>query len=450
MIGEKEAKKLCNEVMQRMGDEAAEVFLSVDDQYLTRFANNYIHQNVAERNTTLTVKAVLGKRSGVATTNRMDSEALDEVVARAKSNAQASPENPDHPGLAGPEEYQLVRAFDEETAACSPQERAEAVGEVCRLAKEKGFNASGAFSTGTSEVVIANTEGVFAYHISTAADFSTVVMEIDGDASGWAHRSGWRASDVPVAELGAEAVRKTEMGKGPRNIDPGEYTVVLDHYATQDMLSSMNFYGMGAQAVQEGRSWMVGRMGEQALSPSVSIWDDGLSPDGAPFPFDFEGVPKQRVDIVKEGVVIGPVYDRSTAHKEEGQSSTGHGLPPSFRFFGPIALNLFMATGDATVEEMIESTERGLYITRFWYTRLVHPPECVVTGMTRDGVYMIEDGKITFPIKNLRWTQSYVEALSGVEAVGKDAYLMMSDFGGISTSAPAVKLKSFNFTGSTV
>lgn len=449
MIGEKEAKRLCKDVLGRMGDDSGEVFLSVADSYLTRFATNYIHQNVAERNFTLTVKAVLGKRSGSATTNRLDAEALDEVVARAKASAKVSPENPDHPGLTEKAEYQLVQAFDEVTAAFSSQDRAEAVGEVCRLAKEKGLNAYGAFSTGTSEVVYANSGDVFAYHVATKADFSTVVMESEGDASGWARRSGWRVEDVPVANLGSEAVAKTEMGKEPRKTEPGEYTVVLDPYATRDLINSLNFYGMGAQAVQEGRSWMVNRMGEQAFSPAVNIWDDGLDPKGTPLPFDYEGVLKQRVDIVKDGVVIGPVYDRAAAHKE-GKASTGHGLPPLLRYYGPIAINLFMAPGEATVEEMIQSTQRGLYITRFWYTRLVHAPDCVVTGMTRDGAYMIEQGKITYPVKNLRFTQSYIDALAGVEAVGKDAHLLTSDYGGISLRVPALKLKSFKFTGTTV
>jgi predicted Zn-dependent protease len=211
-------------------------------------------------------------------------------------------------------------------------------------------------------------------------------------------------------------------------IDHGEYTVVLDPYVTQDLMSGLNFYGMGAQSVQEGRSWMIDRMGKQAMSPQVSIWDDALDPNGTPIPFDFEGTPKRRVDLVKEGVVIGPVYDRTTAYKEN-KTSTGHALPPTFRFFGPVATNLFMAPGEMGVDEMISSTERGLYITRFWYTRLVHPADCVVTGMTRDGVFMIEDGEITFPVKNLRFTQSYVDALAGV---------------------PALKLRNFNFTGSTV
>jgi PmbA protein len=224
---------------------------------------------------------------------------------------------------------------------------------------------------------------------------------------------------------------------------------VLEHYVTEDLVGSLNFSGMSAQAVNEGRSWMNDRIGQQLMSPQVSIWDDGLDVRGAPLPFDFEGVPKQRVDIVRQGTVVGPVYDRYTGAKM-GKPSTGHAPPINFRGFGPLALNLFMATGDQSVQEMVSSTKKGLYINRFWYTRIVHPRECVMTGMTRDGVFMIEDGELTFPVKNLRFTMSYVKALVNVEAVGKEAHLIVGEFGGISSHIPALKVNDFTFTGSTV
>jgi predicted Zn-dependent protease len=448
MLGQDKAKAICENVLRRVGGALAEVSLMVTDEYLTRFANNIIHQNVAESNITIAVRIFLGTREGMATTNRMDDAALDEVVARARASAKVSLENPEFPGLQGPAQFELVQSFDEVTAEYSPKERAEAVKEVCQLAAAKNFNAFGAFTTGTNEFALANTEGLFAYHMGSNTDFQTVVMEKDGDASGWAHRSGWRVGDVPVVDLGAEAIRKTEMGRAPQLIEPGEYAVVLDPYAVQDLIMSLNFYGMGARAVQEGRSWMVGRIGEQVFSPGVNIWDDGLDPEGIGLPFDFEGTPKKRVDIVKDGIVIGPVYDRTTA-KKDGKESTGHGLPANMRGFGPAAINLFMAPGEATVEEMIKSTESGLYITRFHYTRLVHPADCVVTGMTRDGAYLIENGKVAHPAKNLRFTQSYVEALGGVEAIGNETQLLNA-FRAMYLKVPALKLKSFNFTGSTV
>ena len=447
MIGEQEARKLCEQVLSRCQGAEAEVILTTTDSALTRFANNTIHQNVAERDAALTLRYFIGKQAGSATTNRTDAAGLDELAARARTNALASPADPSYPGLPEPASYTQVAAFDPATADYSPQERARAVGVVCRIAAEKELNASGAFSTGQSELVIANTRGVFAYHPSTNADFQTVVMS--NDSSGRAQGSAWRAAEIPVEALGRQAIQATERGHNPRKIEPGEYTVVFEHYVTDDILTMLNFYGMGAQAVLEGRSWMSDRMGQQILSPQVSIWDDGLDAQGSPLPFDFEGVPKQRVEIVKDGVPLSPVYDRYAGAKM-GKASTGHALPPQMRGFGPVATNLFMASGDSSIGEMIRSTERGLYINRFWYTRLVHPRDCVITGMTRDGVFLIEDGELTYPVKNLRFTQSYVQALANVEAIGGEAHLLVGEFGGIAVRVPALKLKGFNFTGSTV
>jgi PmbA protein len=447
MIEEKETRKITDAILKRCGKNPAELTLMVFDAALTRFANNIIHQNVTERDAEVTLRFFVGKQIGTASTNRLDQAGLDELVERAKSFAQTSPEDPNYPGLPGPEVYQRVAAWDQSTASYTPEKRARAVGAVCQMSVEKGLNASGALSTGSSNLVVANTQGVFTYHSMTNADFQTVVM--GSDSSGRAQESAWKVDDLAVESLGKSAIETAMRGRNPIKIEPGEYTVVLEHYATDDIVSSLNFYGMGAQALEEGRSWMNDRIGQQLMSPLVSIWDDGLDPHGSPLPFDFEGVPKQRVDIVKQGIVMGPVYDRYSGAKM-GKPSTGHATPLNFRAFGPLALNLFMAPGAVSVDEMIASTKKGLYINRFHYTRLVHPSDCVITGMTRDGVFLIEDGQVTSSVKNLRYTMPYVKALANVEAVGKTARLLVGEFGGISTSVPALKIKGWNFTGSTV
>ena len=447
MIEEKEARNLCEAILHRCTGAQAEVLLQVNDSDLTRFANNTIHQNVAERDIEVTLRLMIGKQIGTAITNRSDEAALDELVGIARSYAQASPEDPGYPGLAEPSAYTPVKAFDQATQDCSPETRAKAVGVVCRLAAEKGLNASGAFSTSASALAVANSQGVFAYHPGTSADFQTVVMS--SDSSGRAQGSAWKVSDIPVEKLGKDAILTAERGKAPRKIEPGEYTVVFEHYVTEDLLSMLNFYGMGAQSLLEGRSWMNERIGQQVMSEKVSIWDDGLDLSGAPLPFDFEGVPKQRVEVVTKGVVMGPVYDRYSGAKA-GKPSTGHALPPAMRGFGPVATNLFMAAGESSVDEMIRSTERGLYINRFWYTRLVHPRDCVITGMTRDGVFMIENGELAYPVKNLRYTMPYVQVLANVEAIGKESHLLISEYGNMGQHVPALKVHGFNFSGSTV
>jgi len=419
----------------------------VYDASLTRFANNIIHQNVAERDAEVTLRFFIGKQIGTASTNRLDQAGLDELVERARANAKTSPEDPNYPGLPEPQSYQRVTAWDQATVDCTPEKRARAVGAVCQMAVEAGLNASGALSTGVIDLAVANTQGVFTYYRSTNADFQTVVM--GDDSSGRAQESAWKVDDLAVESLGKDAIETAVRGRHPIKIDAGEYTVILEHYATDDIVSNLNFTGMGAQALEEGRSWMNDRIGQQLMSPMVSIWDDGLDVRGVPLPFDFEGVPKQRVDIIKQGVVMGPVYDRYTGAKMS-KPSTGHATPINFRGFGPLALNLFMAAGDASVEQMISSTKRGLYINRFHYTRVVHPRECMITGMTRDGVFLIEDGQVTNSVKNLRYTMPYVKAMANVEAVGKTAHLLVGDFGGLTTCVPAVKINGWNFTGSTV
>ena len=263
-------------------------------------------------------------------------------------------------------------------------------------------------------------------------------------SSGWAKGGSWRVSDIDAESLADEAIDKALKGQNPQLVEPGDFTVVLDHYAVDDLLAALSLYGMSAQAVQEGRSWMNGIIGQRAMSPRVNIWDDGLDLEGWPIPFDAEGIPRQRVSVVTEGVVGEPVHNCYTAAKE-GKSSTGHQWTSSG---GPVASNLFMKPGDDTLDGMIASTGRGLYVTRFHYTRLMHSKGCVMTGMTRDGTFLIEKGRISHPVKDLRFTQSYVEALASVEAVGDSAKLLLNEFG-FSTRTPRLKLGSFKFTGVT-
>lgn len=448
MLGQKKTEELLTRALHFSKAGSTEVILTTDNAYLTRFANNIVHQNVAESNATITVRAVDGKRAGSASTNDLGDDALQQTVERALEHAQQQPEDPNFPGLAEPKPIELVQSLDQDTVNFSPDARAEDVGTVCAAAAAQKLNAYGAFSTRVNEIAIANSNGVLAYHALSSADFQATIMGDNG--SGRARASSWKVGEINAKAVGREAIDKALRAQNPREIEPGAYTVVVDPYVTLDLILMLNMVGVSAEAVQEGRSWMNDRIGSQVMSPEVSIWDDGLDPNGLPLPFDFEGVPRQRVDIIDKGVVRGPVFDRYTAAKED-RESTGHATPPDAMFMtGPLALNLFMAEGDQSVEDMIKSTGKGLFITRFWYTRVVHPRDCIITGMTRDGLFMIEDGELTFPVKNLRFTQSYVDALAAVQAVGDSAKTLASEFGLGAARVPALKIKSFNFTGSTV
>ena len=426
--------------------DQTEVVLIDQQEHLTRFANSFIHQNVSESNVQITVRAVSGRRVGITVTNDTRRKNLERVAGRAYELAKLQPENHEFTGLPSPQPILAVESFDAATASCSASGRSERVGIICRKAAAAGCTAAGSLTTATLTLIVLNSAGVCAEHRTTLADASTVVMR--GDASGWAQASGWSLDTVNTEELADEAIAKVEIGSGAREPEPGEYSVILDPYATSDLLEMLAFDGMSALAVQEGRSWMNGRIGQKVMAANVTIVDNGLDRAGWPLPFDFEGVPKASVAIVEEGVLKSPVYDSFTAGREPGRRSTGHSTPaaPGGRW-GPLALNLFLRPGSDSVCSMIRSTERGLYISRFWYTRPVHPRDVVVTGMTRDGTFMIRHGEIAYPVKSMRFTQSYVDALNEVEAIGNEPRLLRTNLGTV--SAPAVKIGRFRFTSAT-
>jgi PmbA protein len=446
MLGEERVKELTDGILARSTADQTEVVVLAGDEYLTRFANSTIHQNVAETDTEVRIRVALGNQVGVATTNNLDDEALVKTLENALAIARLQPENPDFKSLPGPQPIPEFTSFSEATAGCTPEQRAEGAGAICMMAREAGVVASGALTTSQFEAAVANSLGVFGHFVTTYAEINTVIMS--DTSAGYASDMVLDVNDLDFEAIGREAMEKCLRSQNPKSFEPGEYTVILEPYAVQDFIQMMTFTGFSAVAMQEGRSFMVGKIGQQIVDPRVSIWDDGQDPRGLPQPFDFEGVPKQRVDLIEKGVARGVVYDSYRAGKEEGKSSTGHALPAP-NAWGPFPLNAFFGPGDATLEEMISSTERGLYVTRFHYTRPVEPTKVVVTGMTRDGTFLIENGKIAYPVKNLRFTQSYLEALNQVDMIGKDLRLLagMGGLGG--TLQPALKLGSFNFTGAT-
>jgi PmbA protein len=446
MYGRDQLQTICENILRRVeaGGALGEVYIATMDEALTRFANNTIHQNVSESNVQIILRALVGLRSGTAATNRLDDAALDVLVEAALTHARISPEDPDDVGLAQPAAVQHAEAVDLATAECSPERRALPVKAVCRRAMQAGLTAAGALSTTLVETAIANSQGVFVYHPHTECDFQTTVMS--EDSSGRAEGFGWKMVDVAVESLGEQAIKTTLRGRAPRLIEPGEFAVVLSPYAVLDIISNLNMHGISGQSLLDGRSWMDGLQGTQAMSPAVSLWDDACDPRGLPMPFDGEGQARQRTDIVRQGVVGGAVYDRYTARKAS-QQSTGHAISPDWRTMGPIATNLFMAPGEATWDELIAGTQRGVLVTRFWYTRLVHPRGCLMTGMTRDGAFWIENGEIAFGIKNLRFTQAYVEALAQVSAVSAQDYLLRTAYVPVYARIPALKLERFRFTG---
>jgi PmbA protein len=440
---ETSVRALLQKVLSHSQAEQTEAVYLGTESALTRFANNGIHQNVAESNHELRVRAVVGKRVGVATTNRLDDESLRRITQQALEIARLQPENPEFHSLPEPQPIIPAHGYSERTAQFSPEERAQRVGIIVRLAKERGLEAAGAFSTNASQVAVANSLGIFAYEPRTDAECHAVVMA-DERGSGYTQRMACDASTIDFEAMAYEAVRRAQRSRNPIDIALGEYQVVLDTYAVADMLQNLIFMGLSATAVQDERSFMNGQFGKQLLDPRVTIYDDGHDQAGLPQAFDYEGVPKQRVVMFDHGIANAVVYDSYTAARER-KPNTGHALPAP-NSFGPAPTNTMMEAGDATMEELLRGVEHGLYVTRFLYTNTVHPIKTLFTGMTRDGTFLIEHGELAGPVKNLRFTQSILEALYNVQAIGRER-IQCSDY--LPVVAPALRIGRFNFTGIT-
>lgn len=441
--GEPELRNIADRILGMSSANQTEVLLFSTHSALTRFANSYIHQNVEQTSVEVAVRAVIGKKIGVAGTNILSDDSLRAVVERATTLARHQKENVEFRSLPSPGPVKQIDAYVERTAACGPDERANVVAHVCDAARKASVKAAGAFRTSAAEVAVSNSLGVFAYHRETNADINTTVMS--DTSSGYADRLGIDVAAIDGGALAAEAIDKCLRSADPVSLPPGEYAVVLEDYAVADILDYLAYLAFGAQAYQEKRSFLSGRLGQQVMGENISIWDDGLAADTIPMPFDFEGVPKQRVELITDGIAKGVVYDAYYGGRE-GQRSTGHALPAGATF-GPLPSNLFLKAGTATKEEMLASVERGIWVSRFWYTRPTHPLKVIVTGMTRDGTFLIEHGKITSPIKNLRFTQSYLDALNQVELIGRETALHSAIIG--VSRVPALKVRSWNFSGAT-
>jgi PmbA protein len=442
VLGRDQALELLERTLSWCPADQAEVVIQAGSSQLTRFAQSAIHQNVAERNAEVRVRAVIGKRIGCASTNRLDDQRLHETAEAAARIARVQPENPDFRGLPGPGPINEFDAFVPATADCGPERRAEIIKDLAARCRAAACVISGSLATSAAEVAVGNSLGTRVYHPVT--DCAIVTLAADGDATGYTESSSRDIDALPCADTVERAIRKCHDSRRAEPVEPGEYEVVLEPLAVADLVMGLAWLGMSALAVQEGRSFMCDRMGERVMSESVSIWDDGHDTrTHMAMPFDFEGVPKQRVNLIEGGVARAVVYDSYTAGRD-GVVSTGHALPAP-NPGGPVPWNLVLAPGNSSREEMIADIKRGLLVTRFHYVNVIHPRETVITGMTRDGTWLIENGGLVRPVRNLRFTQSIVEALSGVVALGREA-VPARPYDDATVCVPAARLARFAFT----
>ncbi len=439
LLSDSEMRRIAERVFKMSDADETEVHIDVTSDALTRFANNAIHQNVAEQTLTISVRTVLDGRTARATTNQTGEESLRRVIAASCALARSRPKNPRVLPMPGPQQYSRVQRFFDATAAATPADRARAVREVCALAERNSQTAAGIFSTGAMQTMLANSRGLFCSYTQTRAEFSVTILE--KDSSGWAKANSPNVSALKPAELAARASQKASGSRNPRELPPGRYTVILEPPAVLDLVGFL-FYDFAGTSVHDQRSCLTKRMGRQVMGQNISLWDDVYHPLQLGAPFDGEGVPRQKVQLVNRGVPENLVYSRATA-KQMKRKPTGHGfaLPNEW---GEAPMNLVFAGGDSSVEEMIASTDRGILVTRLWYIREVDPYEKVLTGMTRDGTFLVENGRVAGGIRNFRFNQGLLEMLSNVEllgpavrATGEEAFEMV---------VPAMKVRDFHFS----
>jgi predicted Zn-dependent protease len=443
-----EALRIAEDVLGRAlrsGASEAEVLVASDDSYLTRFANSEIHQNVAESSRSVNLRFVSGKRIAVLSTGRTDDDGLRLLVERASAVVRNVEELEDWAGLPSPDGANAVHpaaTWSAATADATPELRADGVRAVIAAADVSGLTAYGSFATGTDSIAIANSAGIRASEQRSSSQLITVHMS-PGGGNGYAEAVAMDASTIDASAIGREAASKARASDNPVSIEAGDYPVVLEEYAVVDITDYLGYLGFSALAIQEGRSFV--EPGKQIGSDLVTLVDDGADPAGLPMSFDYEGVPKQKVSLIEAGVCRNVVYDAQTAARE-GRRSTGHGLPAP-NPYGPFPINTIMSAGTTPRDELIGGLDRGLLVTRFHYTNPVHPKLAIITGMTRDGTFLVEGGRIVGPVRNLRYTQSYLDALAGVTAVGSTRKTIKGFLGG--AAIPAVRIESWTFTGAT-
>ncbi|HYU83130.1 MAG TPA: TldD/PmbA family protein [Candidatus Polarisedimenticolia bacterium] len=417
---------------------------------ITRYSHSSIHQNAISDETHATVRAIVGRAVGIATTNSLEPADLRRALADAATLARASRPDEGWPGVAEPLPIAATSSFHEETAATSAQTQADWIGAVC-AAVPKEMRAAGTSQVEITEDAVANTRGVAAYAPATMAYLRALVLSDSYVGSGYAEELSMRSDALHPRAIAARAAEKCALDRDRTQLAPGDYEAVFEELAVAEVLRIMSLTGLGGQSVREGRSFMSGRIGERVTGENFTLLDHATDARTIAVPFDVEGTPKQRVTLVERGVARGPVYDRTSA-KAVGTHSTGHAADPSRYAPGGHAGHLAMAGGPATREELIGAVKRGVLITRFHYTNTPDPGTATMTGTTRDGTFLIEDGKIAGALANVRYTMSALDLFSGIDLLGPQRlardWWSSNGMGSVICLVPPIKVRRATITGS--
>ncbi|MGV2827258.1 TldD/PmbA family protein [Myxosarcina sp. GI1(2024)] len=408
LISEEEAQTLIESAIADSEAEGVFVSLSASEAALSRFSENQISQNIRKNKFNLTITSYFGKRSASASTTELDKDAIRQTLRRSETLARFAPEDPEWVELLPPQAYEArVPAFDRLTANLSPLDKGAMIQKVCSLSKNAKVNGSGTLSTDTSLYAIGNSRGLLASNCGTEANFSFTARLENG--SSWSRRTAWSVSQLPIEETTTRVIDRAIASANPREIQPGDYTVIFEPAAMSSLLPWV-IWNLDARAADEGRSFMSrsdesgNKVGERLFSPLVQVQRNPAHPLLQSGRFFSNGLPNTYLDVIKDGIPQTLSYSQYWAEKQ-GKQPTGAMYP------------MVMTGSTQSIEDLIANTERGIFVSRAWYVRYVNPRTLEVTGMTRDGTFLIEDGKLAYPVKNLRFNQSLPEMLANVVAV---------------------------------
>jgi predicted Zn-dependent protease len=434
-LSEAEARRISERVLSFSRADHCRVNLNSTVDGNTRFAQNQMSTAGDIRRSTLTVTSAFGQKVASSTTNRFDDASLEQVVRTSEELARLAPDDPEYLGELGPQSYPRSHSYNESTANLEPEERARAIARVTRQALDRDLVSSGFLVHRSGATSVATSSGLFTYWPDSRVDFTTTIRTPDGTGSGWAGTGVNDWPELDTATLGAIAAEKAFQSREPRDAEPGRWTVVMEPTAVANMVNLM-VNQFGARAADEGRSFFSApgggnKIGQAFVDERVTIHSDPEDPRIHSTPFTDEGLPNRRQVWVENGVLRELNYDRYWAERNDREPT---GFPSGW----------YMAGGSDTLEEMIASTARGLLVTRFWYIRSVDPRTVLFTGLTRDGTFLIENGRITHPVKNLRWNETPIFMLNNIEMMGQP--VRVSTGMGPAVQVPSLKVRDFSFT----
>lgn len=436
ILSKEEAKKILEKVISFSKADGCSVSLNGNDRGNIRYARNSVSTSGEDSNIVLAVQSYYGKKSGSATINEFDDASLEKVVRRAEELAKLAPENPEFMEPLPQQSYgPESKTFSEATAKITPDFRAQAAADSINPAAVKDITAAGYLEDSRGFSCIMNSKGLFAYNKSTSVDFTVTMRSNDGTGSGWAAADLNDVSKLNAAEVSKIAIDKALMSRNAKAIEPGKYTVILEPAAGADLIRLM--LNMNARQADEGRSFLSKKgggtkLGEKLVDERVNIYTDPWSEEVPASPWTGDGLARKKMDLIRNGTVANLIYDRYWASQKNVEPV-------------PFPGNAIMDGGSATLEDMIKDTKKGVLVTRFWYIRPVDPQTLLYTGLTRDGTFYIENGKIKHPIKNFRFNESPIIMLNNLETLGQQKRAVTSE-GGTNVYIPYMKIRDFTFS----